>query len=407
MTSTMREPSSAAPRRERSGRTRRGTTRRAPRLAALAAAAIACGLLAAPVDAPAETAPAQAGPDGVMRVFISGHSLNDKPYGEYLVEVADSLDVDIEWEQQIDLGSPIQWRTRGSRKKPGDWNGYSHGRDRSGDRDGNVLDELERAQNDDDPYDVLIIAEGNKSAARVMHNQTPRFLRHFHDRMIERNPNAATFLFQPWESVVDKSNPTPWLALETDAQTIWRCVVDRANVGLERAGRSDRIARIPTGFAFASLMNSAIAGEIPVFARQTTTEVFDIFMKDHVHLNPKGDYFSALLSAASITGKSVQGAWRPRIVSADEASALQTFVDELVAQHTALPQVDFAECRSLMATRFCDAWNAYVPDERNKPVKKCRSYFEREDFEKAGFNHPNPFFIPTEAEEQEYWFKAP
>ena len=377
-----------------------GTTRV---VALTAVAALAAGN---PTTLRAEAATADPGADGVLHTFISGHSLNDKPYGEYLVEVLDSLDAKMTWEQQISLGSPIRWRTAGSVKKE-PWNGYSNGRDRSGDKSSNVLTELDRAQNDGEPYDVLIVAEAHKSAGAVAHSETPRYLRHFHDRMIERNPSASTFFFEPWESVVDKSDPAPWFALERGNRRLWQCVTTRVNVGLERAGRADRVVSIPTGFAVASLIEASVKGDIPIFARQSPTEVFDVFLKDHVHLNPKGDYYSALLSAAMITGKSVEGAWRPRIVSSDEAAAMQTFVDKLVAEHRATPPADLAECRALMTGGHCQAWNAYVPNEKTKPLKKCEEFFARETFEAAGFKHRNPFYLPPAAEEAGYWLSAP
>src|ERR1700752_3843257 len=59
--------------------------------------------------------------------FISGHSLTDNPYADYLVHITKSLGVSSEYNQQIVIGSPLRVRTRGNDPNSKDFPGYQLG----------------------------------------------------------------------------------------------------------------------------------------------------------------------------------------------------------------------------------------------------------------------------------------
>lgn len=346
------------------------------------------------------------GSDGAIpkRFLLSGHSLTDDPFAQYLVAIGKSQGVDIDWNEQIVIGSPTRVRTRGESTRPGDWNGYSLGKNRD-DRTGlDILNELKKPT--DQPFDTLIIAEGHKLVAQLIWNDAVRYLRHFHERMIEHNPETRTYLFESWETINDKSDPAPWIALERDGTKLWRCVVDRVNISLEHEQRKDRVRTIPVGAALAELVDAIKRGDV-VLAPVGGKEGIDLILADGVHLAPMGQYFAALVTYTTMVDQPVKTSWWPRGVSEEAAEALQKFVAGFHERRkeTFVP-LDMEGCRQLLVTSYCDAWNAYVPDEWSSPQTGCKPFFSRKTMALDNEQSPNPFaFSPSE--DAAYWFPAP
>ena len=65
-------------------------------------------------------------------LFITGHSLVDNPFGDYLASIPADKGVDYHWNQQNIVGSPIRYRTSGEASPPNNWQGYSTGKNRVG-----------------------------------------------------------------------------------------------------------------------------------------------------------------------------------------------------------------------------------------------------------------------------------
>ena len=106
----------------------------------------------APVPAPVPTA-------AKLNLFFSGHSLTEAPLGEYTAAVAASLGKQTLWNQQIALGSPIRFRTRGFSDTDPSWAGYSQGINRDG-ASMNFLAELRNPQTlNGQRYDALIVTD--------------------------------------------------------------------------------------------------------------------------------------------------------------------------------------------------------------------------------------------------------
>lgn len=339
------------------------------------------------------------------RFFLSGHSLTDDPLAEYIAAIGKSGGTDITWNQQIVIGSPIRYRTRGDNNKPGLWNGYSLGKNKNGITGLDILKEF--GQRSGHLYDTLIVAEGHKSVSGLIWNDTVRYLRHFHERMIEHNPATRTFLFESWESIRDKSKPEPWVALERDGSKLWSCVAGRINASLKLEGRADRIETIPVGAGLAELIEAISKGAMPSLVTASGKSGIDEILSDDVHLANAGRYYVALLTYVIITDKPVEGVWRPRAVSELTALALQKFAWGFHQERKkSFTQLDMADCRRLLTTGFCDAWNAYVPDQWASPQPGCKAYFSRETMALDRSHAPNPFAFDPAADGA-YWFPPP
>lgn len=339
------------------------------------------------------------------RFFVSGHSLTDDPFAEEVAQIVASLGQRADWNQQIVIGSPISWRSYGDGSRA--WGGYRLGKNRDHREGLNVAEEFVRAGRTE-PYDTLILAEGHNTVAVIFWHDTVRYVRHFHERLIAGNPSGRTYVFESWESIRDKSDPAPWIALERAARPIWSCVARRVNASLAREGRADRVGSIPTGYALAQVIEAVAAGKVEGLSAGSPRAAVDLFLSDDVHLTPLGRYYVALVTAGAITGRPLDGAWRPRSVSVPQAAALQRVAGEVLAGYTRLDEgTDFADCRKRLTGGFCAAWNAYVPSKWVGPVPDCARYFARTTMRLEGFETPNPFVLPDRAEDAAYWFRSP
>lgn len=338
-----------------------------------------------------------------LRFFNSGHSLNDDPFPGYLAAIAKSKGYAVDWEQQLVVGSPIGWRVYADNPDKSQFAGYRIGKNRH-DRQGmDVIKELRRK----DAYDALIIAEGHNTVAVLRWHQTHRFLRHFHDRLVEGNPSGTTYLYEPWESMRDKLTPAPWMALERDASKIWSCVTDRINKSLDLVGRKDRVANLPIGAAVVELVDRATNGTVAGVTGKSLSDTMNRIFLDDVHLTPMGLYYSALVSFAGITGEDVKGVWQPSNITKQQATSLQEVATAFHEyRRTTYQQPDLAGCRRLMTDSFCKRWNDYVPSKWVGPVNDCESFFSHQSYEPANFESYNPLhFDPSERED--YWLPAP
>lgn len=369
----------------------------------LALASLACIILSGAGAAVAQQPVAQSN-IVPKRFFLSGHSLTDNPLAEHIAAIGKSRGVEMTWNQQIAIGSPIRARTRGDGNNPGHWSGYRLGKNKNGSTGLDILKEFSQQTNQ--PYDTLIVADAHKSIAGLIWNDTVRYLRHFHDRIIEHNPAARTFLFESWEGINNKSKLEPWIALERDGSKLWSCVAERINISLKHEGRIDRIETVPVGAALAELIEAIGKGDVPSLATAGKAATDEI-LSDDVHLAPTGRYYVALLTYVTMTGQPVEGAWRPSGVPAATALALQQLAWNFHQERKKnFRPLDMAGCRRLMTGGFCDAWNAYVPNQWMSPQPACKWYFARETTALDRNQAPNPFLFDP-AIDSAYWFPPP
>src|SRR5690606_26883760 len=196
------------------------------------------------------------------RMFLSGHSLTDNPLPDYMLEIAASLGHDFNYNQQIGIGSPIRVRTLGDSWDNLDWPGYKTGKNRDG-NDMNVIAELLAPQTlgPDERYDTLVITERHDILDTIRWEDTTGLLRHYHDRLIDGNPDAETLLYHSWLDI-DKDAPEAWIAHEKGALAAWECVAAKVNHTLEADGRADRIVTLQDGAALGRLVEAALADEV-------------------------------------------------------------------------------------------------------------------------------------------------
>lgn len=265
-----------------------------------------------------------------QRVFISGHSLVDQPLPDHLARIAESLGQPLQWNRQYVVGSTIHDRTRGRDRESG-WAGYATGLNREG-QGLDVIQEFRRPRTTDgQPYDTLIVTEQHGVLESIVMRDTVRLLRHYHERFIEGNAHGQTWFYEPWLGVIDKRDPSRWLAYERAAAPIWQCVLTRINTSLAAEGRADRLRPLPASLALATLVERAVQGKVPGLAAQSAEGVMNLLFRDHVHLTPLGAYYMALSVYAATFGRSPAGAWAPPQVSPPLAAALQQLAWEAVS----------------------------------------------------------------------------
>lgn len=270
-----------------------------------------------------ETAPLiPPAPGEPQRLFISGHSLTDRPYPQYLAAIAASQGKPVQWNVQNQFGSTLRQRTEGSASHP--WSGYYLGTDRDG-RPIDVLSELARPQaTDGAAYDTLIITEQHTLLGNLIWNDTPRFLRDFHDRMVETNPAAQTFLFESWLGPIDLDKPERWVSYERAASPVWACIAGGINRSLAEQERVDRIRPLPAALALATLVEKATGGKgMPGVSEASTAATMKRLFADDVHLTETGSYYIALVSYAFLYRQPPLMAWFPDGIRPATAKALQ------------------------------------------------------------------------------------
>jgi hypothetical protein len=325
--------------------------------------------------------------------MISGHSLTDDPMGSYMASIANSLGTPMSWNQQIVIGSPIRVRTRGSSPDDDTFPGYRNGKNRDGTTGLNIANELASQR-----YDALVLAERHDLASVLMWEDTVRYSRHFHERLVTGNSSGSTYLYHAWLEITNKDDPSAWIAYERAAAPVWQCVAARVNLSLAGTGRADRMAYLPAGLALVNLVEQATRGGVTGVSGGTTRQTMDRLFSDDVHLTPTGAYYMALVTYASVYRRSPVGAWAPADVTAEQARSLQQVAWQSVSGHyNGASTPSMGQCQGLMREQYCSAFGAYKGG--SGMVSGCISRF-------SATNHDNPFYYNA-ASDAGYWLPAP
>ncbi len=328
-----------------------------------------------------------------VNVFYSGHSLLDDPVGDHTASVATSLGKSIQWNQQIVIGSPVRVRTRGLDGEPV-WSGYRAGKNRIGENL-DVVAELRNPSTISGRYDALVLAENHNLALMLQGEDTVRYTRHIHERLIEGNPQATTYVYHAWKGVRDLDNPADWIAYEQSSATAWRCIASRINHSLAAESRSDRLRYMPTGLALAILVERAMQGRIEGLSG-SPRQIIGSLMTDDVHETELGAYFVSLLNVASLYGTSPIGGWAPAGVGEGTKQAFQSLAWEVASGDSEAADVDLASCRAHMQG-YCATYWSYVGAPQN--TASCQAHF-------AAASTDNPFHYDASGDAG-YWFQAP
>lgn len=273
-----------------------------------------------------------------VRLFISGHSLTDRPMPDMVAAMAEHAGFQMEWNRQHIGGSTIRMRTAGEdANAPG--SGYRAGED----RDGGAVDVLAAAAD----YDIFVITERHRVLDVLLREGALRHLRDFVSRVSSANPNATTYFYAPWADVSDLGKPGAWIEYERRASPIWHCIVERANE-LDEGMRP--ISFIPASEALAELIaalnqnGGSQAEDEAGFSGLSPGEISALLFTDKVHLTDLGVYYVALITYGIVFGDLSNAEAEENLVSAAWIS----------------PDLDPDRARTLrrIAGEFLDSWKA-------------------------------------------------
>jgi hypothetical protein len=329
------------------------------------------------------------------RVFYSGHSLLDSPIPEHVQELAASLGSDLNFNLQNIVGSPIRVRTRGENGSASGFPGYSQGKNRTG-MNMNVVQELRapRTIGAGERYDTLVITERHDILSVIEWENTVGYLRHYHDRLIEGNPQGSTLFYHTWLDI-DKNAPAAWIAHEKAALGAWECVSSKINLTLEAAGRPDRVRTLPGGAALVDLVEKIVAGQVRGLPGANTAARLNAIFDDDVHLTPTGSYYMAAVLYSAIFLKSPVGGRVPSGVPAEAAADFQRIAWTYVSNYYARPRPGertMDECRTHIVQNVCASfWR--LKAEPGK-VSECTQTFGDARAENNPFKWPDPGFRP-------------
>lgn len=321
-------------------------------------------------------APPEASATGALQrlsVFFSGHSLLDNPLPDWVELIAQSRGKSMGWQQQIVLGSPIRVRTKGDDPDSASWPGYELGKSKSGGRI-DVLRELRQPTElrAGETYERLLITERSDLLGAIRWEDTPGYLRHYHDRLVENaGSNAASLLYQCWPAI-DRQAARVWIEYVRQELFGWECVAAKVNQTLRAEGRQDRVTVIPGGVALAALVERALEGNVPGISG-SPRERLDAIFSDDAHLTSLGVYLLAAVHYAALFGESPGGAAGPAEVPRAALSALQEIAWEVVSSHRASALApSLAECRERFAKQLCPAYQRFRG--REDEVRGCGSW---------------------------------
>jgi len=339
-----------------------------------------------------------------------------------LAEISAGFGVPMRWNRHSMAGASMEARTRGRPANPNGWDGYRQGNNRDT-VNMDVIEEFRTAATvGGKNYDALIITEVHDFLWSLLHRDTVRLLRHYHERFIDTNPVGQTFFYQSWLDIYDKNNAQAWIDYERAAAPVWQCIATRINTSLAAEGRIDRLRFLPASLSLVSLVEDAIseAGITGITADSAPATLNQIF-RDKVHLTDTGAYYIGLVSYAFIEARSPVGAWAPDDMEHATAVALQKiawdFYNNYQKQNVPLT---LSECQALVRDRFAEQFWQFI-DARKRhsdlpwyeiawhEITSSARVRKNTRAAQQGFaeNNPNnPFHFEPDSDAH-YWHPAP
>lgn len=303
------------------------------------------------------------------RVLLSGHSLTDNPLGDYVAQLAQQHTRNFGWEQQIVIGSPVRYRTRGENSNDPDFSGYSLGKNRDG-FEKNILQELAMPSGiaADERYETLVITERNDILGVISGEDSVPLLRHYHDRMREHADETRTLFYQSWPEI-DLTKPEAWIAYQTKELGAWECAASKVNLSLERDAARPTVTVIPVAVALAKFVERVLAGAAPELG-SSQQELLSAIFKDDVHLTALGAYLAAAATYSAVFASTPAGVETPPNVNASAAKLASEVAWEVVSTYnrsTAEPwRRSMEDCRSQLSA-LCPEYMAIrkLQDQNN------------------------------------------
>jgi hypothetical protein len=351
----------------------------------------------APVPEPSPVpGPALPGPRASAAIMISGHSLTARGIFANMEAVAASQGTPMVWNTQIVNGSPTRFRTRGFDFNDPTFPGYGMGENRNG-TNMNIAAELLYPQTiGGQRYDTLVLTERHDIVNTLLWEDTVRYTRHFHDRLVAGNSGANSYLYHSWLAINNKVDPSSWIGYERTVAKAWQCTAARVNVSLAAAGRGDRMTYLPAGLALTDLVEqAALRGAVAGVSGGDAAQTIDRLFTDSLHLSPLGEYYMALVSYASVYRRSPVGASAPYGVTAEQAYALQNQAWQSVSNYYNSQSVPGMEqCQAVMRDEVCSAYANYSGNWGVGAI--CSDRFSQPA-------QSNPFYFDA-ASDYGYWF---
>lgn len=298
--------------------------------------------------------------DSPRKLFISGHSLTDRPFPDFLAALAGGAGHSLEWNMQHLEGSSLRQRTQGD--GPAAWSGYRQGTDRNR-QPIDVLDEF-GPRADEAPYDTLILNEVHTLLESLIWNDTIGHVTDYEARFFGANPDGQTYLYAAWLNVDDLDDPTGWIAYEHAAIKAWQCTATQINTRLTAKGRTRPVRLIPAAPALAALVEQAVSeAGLKGLGASTPRATMARLFTDDVHLTELGNYYIALISYIALYGSLPADRWTSDL-DPQQASELQLFADRFMTQWRREQARVPINCSQYLADEFAGTYLSYVRDAK-------------------------------------------
>ncbi len=343
-------------------------------------------------------------------VFFSGHSLLDAPLQAHFASVAASLGDEVEWNRQNIGGSSIWRRMRGENRESEQWRGLREGDNRAGQGLDVVAELRAPATITGRTYDALVITEWHRALDAILWNDTTRYLRRYHELLVQRNAAAVTYFYEPWLDIADKNDPRDWIEYERALSPIWQCVTTRINVSLQHEGRADRVLSLPAGAALAALIERLMASDHPFPPRESLEQRINRVIYDGVHVTPLGSYYMALVTYASLYRRPPASSWHPPEVSSEQAAFLQRVAWDFISKYyDSYAPLSLDQCRERLSAAVLGIyWRYQRKAVWQREVGALHSYvrmaryYVRSKLALRRRDHNNPFFFDP-GSDSSYW----
>jgi len=287
-----------------------------------------------------------------QRIFISGHSLINRPFPDYLEALGLAEGNRLQWSMQNIVGSSLQVRARDFHYGGADKNGRPvSAPDKLSPTDGAAI------------YDTLILTEVHTLLESLLWNDTIGNARNYIKRFTRANPAARTYVYTSWLGVDDIDDPRRWIAYERAAAKAWQCTVSRINRDFAASDDVQQVQIIPAAEALAALVERAVSEQGAAFGATGSRDAMRLFFTDDVHLTDLGIYYVALVSYAVLHGRVPETPWVPNI-DADKARAVQDSARQFIAGWNQPRAMTAAECSAYLADQFAPLYLGYVRDTK-------------------------------------------
>lgn len=321
-------------------------------------------------------------------LFVSGHSLTDRPMLEKLSEMAATSGRPILWNTQNIGGSSLERRSMGNDPaRP--WSGFADGTDRNGGAV-DVLAEFRQPSVGASAYDLLLVTELHSLLDTVMRQGTVRYLAEYERRFREINPAGAMWFMAPWLDVSDKEDPSDWIAYERLALPVWRCAVQAAGGRAASGESASAIGFIPASLALAELVDYLVSAPRQGFESMTPGDIVRALFTDSVHSTELGEAYVALIVLATIDGLDAQAVRMPAGVDEAQAQTLKAFAAGFLSRYRAAEP--FGACPGGVSISFAWAYAGYANQIYRADFSWPRAAIQRlRDTARFGWNLRNAF----------------